>query len=112
MAFPMSIQSLFAEVAPKSVFEQLEQKYGLLRRDGIYTTDVVSWMMIRQYLGGKPTLSAAVQALIAEQPKVLSDCKRVREGEISSGTSGYSEGRKKLPKDLAVELNDHIGLAR
>lgn len=108
MTSPLSIQSLFTKIAPKSFFEEMDLKHGLERRDGIYTTDVVAWMMMRQYLGGKPTLSAAVQALIAEQPKILSDCKRVREGEISGGTSGYSQARTKLPNEVAVEVTDHI----
>ena len=104
----MSLQSLFIEVAPKSFFVELCRKHGLSGRKGIYTTDVVIWMMMRQHLGGKATLSAAVQALAAEQPKVLGDCKRVREGAIASGTSSYSEARKKLPNELVVEVTDPL----
>lgn len=107
MTSPESIRSLFLRVAPKSFFDELCQKYGLDRRDGIYTTDVVSWLMIQQWVDGKRTLSASVQSLM-EDTQWLSDCKRVREDRISSRTGGYSQARQNLPPEIAADVTEHI----
>lgn len=100
---------LFQRVAPASFFEALCQRYNLAFRNGIYTLSVVVWLMIFQRLEGKRTLAAAVQSLVQDAPPaVLSDCKRVREGKISCGTGGYCQARQKLPKQVAMDVADHI----
>ncbi len=108
MTSPESIRTLFGKVAPKSFFDELCHKLNFQGRDCIYTTDIVCWLMIQQWLGEKRTLSASVQSLIEEQPQRLKECKRVREDRISSRTGGYSTARKRLPKQIASEVTDHI----
>lgn len=78
-------------------------------RDGIYTPQVVIWLMMVQRLQPKGSLSAAVQTL-AENTSlpVLSAAKRVREDKISAATGGYCQARTKLPTLVAVEVADHI----
>jgi hypothetical protein len=108
MTSPGSIRTLFQKVATKSFFEELCQQLGIHRRACIYTTDVTCWLMIQQWVSEKGTLSAAVQSLMEERGPQLEDCKRVREDRISSRTGAYSEARKQLPKQVAIEVTDHI----
>lgn len=56
----------------------------------------------------KRTLPASVQALIEERGPQLEDCKRVREDRISSRTGAYSQARKQLPNQVAIQVTDHI----
>ncbi len=108
MTSPGSIRTLFQRVATKSFFDELCRELEIHRRACIYTTDITCWLMIQQWVGEKRTLSASVQALIEDRGPQLEDCKRVREDRISSRTGAYSEARKQLPSQVAIQVTDHI----
>jgi hypothetical protein len=79
-------------------------------RRGIYSMVVVIWLMIYQRLNGKRTLSSAVQWLARNAASLLpySDCKRLRDGSVSTNTGGYCQARQKLPKLVAVSVMDTL----
>lgn len=98
------MRDLFVQVAPESFFAEVCTRLKLDLNDGIYTPQVVCWLMIHQAIHGE-SLAAAVQTLIEQRAEWLGQCKRAREGRISSRTGGYATARQRLPKQLAVELS-------
>jgi hypothetical protein len=106
---PASLIRLFQRIAPASFFDGLRKRYDLDLRNGIYTMSVVVWLMIFQRLNVKRTLASAVQSLVLHGPtELLSDCKRVQEDKIASGTSGYCQARQRLTKQIAMDVADHV----
>src|SRR6266481_1901047 len=101
MASPASsveLLSLFERLAPASLFADLIPEKGAGSRTGIYSFAVVIWLMIVQRLHAKGTLSCALQQLLQIRPgNLLPDCKRVREGKLSSHPGGYCQARQKMP---------------
>ena len=74
-------------------------------RRGVYSAQVVLWMMILQRLHPIGTLAAAVQLLLqgAAGP-LLQNCRRVRKKSISARTGGYCQSRRKLPTKLCRQV--------
>jgi len=87
------------------VVDYLQKRAGVQVRRGIYSAQVVLWLMILQRLHAVGTLAATVQLLIqgAAGP-LLHNCKRVREGRISVRTGSYSNARQKLPTIIFREV--------
>lgn len=79
-----------------------------LAAQAVYTTSVVLWMLIYQRMNPDASLEAAVKTLMASQPWILPDNKRVREATLSSNTGGYSRARTRLPREPAQWLCDQI----
>jgi len=76
---------------------------------GIYSVQVVLWLMMLQRLQARGTLASAVQLLLhgAADP-FLAPCRRVRNKQISSRTGGYCQARQKLPKLLCRQVSQQI----
>src|ERR1700709_2613221 len=96
-----NILELYQRTVSRAVLQYLEQQSGQRRRRGIYSAQVVLWLMILQRLQGRATLASGVQLLLegAAQPLLLR-CRRVRRNRISCRTGGYCQARQKLPKLL------------
>lgn len=101
-------RSLFQRIAPKAYFDGLIAKHKLDRRQGVYTTDVVFNMMLQQRLDPKGTLSAAVESLATHPQRSNSNCKRVREDNVSTDTGGYCRARQNLSGLIVDDVTDHI----
>jgi putative transposase len=101
-------RALFRQIAPKACFDELIARHKLDRREGIYRADVVFNLMMQQELDQGGTLSTAVASLAAHPQRLNSNCKRVREDRVSSGTAGYCRARQKLPSLIVSEMTDHI----
>src|ERR1035438_5531262 len=112
MASPASsirLLCLFERLAPLSWFADLIPESGAGSGKGIYSLAVVIWLMIVQRLHAKGTLSSALQQLLQIRPgNLLPDCKRVRDGNISSHPGGYCQARQKMPTLVARKVSDHI----
>lgn len=81
-----------------------KQMKGKVRR-GVFTAQVVIWLMIRQRLQPRGTLAAGVESLLTgEADHLLSSCKRAREKRLSHRTGGYSHGRQRLPQLLCRQV--------
>jgi hypothetical protein len=103
--------SIFQRVASPAFFDTLCREHGYHGRRGIFTVPVVVWLMIHQRWQRGGTLAMAVQTLVQGGSRLLQSpqpCKRVREDNISTGTSGYCQARKKLPTLLVNHVADHI----
>lgn len=101
--------ALYADIAPGGLFARLQKSLGLLKRAGIYTARVVIWMMIRQRLDARGSLTSAVDdLLLGRMDAVLSRCKRIREQRIGACTGGYCRARQKLPLKLLERTVDEI----
>ena len=112
MASPASsirLLCLFERLAPLSWFADLIPESGAGSGKGIYSLAVVIWLMIVQRLHAKGTLSSALQQLLQiRSGNLLPDCKRVRDGNISSHPGGYCQARQKMPTLVARKVSDHI----
>ncbi len=103
------ILDLYQRAAPVGVQEYLQQQQGQHRRRGIYSIAVVLWLMIIQRLQPNGTLASTVQQLAqGVADPLLSNCKRVREGRISTHTGGYCQARQNLPKLVVKRVSEEI----
>ena len=115
MASPQfaNILDLYQRVVSAGVVEYLQKRLDQKVHRGIYSAQVVMWLMILQRLHRESTTAAAVQLLIqgAAGP-LLQNCRRVREHRISPGTGGYCQARQKLPsklcRDVGREMNEQL----
>jgi hypothetical protein len=104
-----SILELYQHIVCRGVVQYLEQHSRKRFKRGIYTAQVVLWLMMWQALQRGGTLASAVQMLRegAAGP-LLNRCRRVRRKRISGRTGGYCQARLKLPKLLCRQVNREI----
>jgi hypothetical protein len=104
-----SLLKLYQQIVGAGVLQYLEKQTGPRRKRGIYSAQVVLWLMMVQRLQGRGTLASAVQALLegAADP-LLFKCRRVRRKRISCRTGGYCQARQKLPKLLCRQVSQEI----
>jgi hypothetical protein len=102
------LQKLFRVLAPAAFFQNLNQEFQCSRR-GIYTAQLVIWLMMWQHLFGEGTLVEAVAQVVKGQPSsLLTNHKRIREGTVSSYTGAYSQSRKRLPIKMLRQVNQRL----
>ena len=105
------LERILSTAASATSIRALCRKHGYEPRQGIYNAAVLIWLMIYQRLNSKGTLSSAVQFL-ARQAMLWQSCaavgKRVREGRVSLGTSGYCQARQKMPTLVVKSVSQHI----
>lgn len=91
------------------VLVYFQKQAGWKIRRGIYSAQVVLWLMILQRLNEVGTLAAAVQLLIqgAAGP-LMQNCRRVLTKRISARTGGYCQARHKLPALLCRQVSREI----
>jgi len=104
-----SLLKLYQRTVCAGVLEYLEKQSGPRKKRGVYSAQVVLWLMMVQRLQGRGTLASAVQALLegAADP-LLFRCRRVRRKQISCRTGGYCQARQKLPKLLCRQVSQEI----
>jgi len=101
--------AIFRAAAPPEVFQGLPKAGGQRAEGGVYTVELTTWMMMRQRLDPKATLSTAVQDVAEGRPQVLLPThKRLAEGTLSSNTGGYSRARRRLGQEVAQQVADLI----
>src|SRR6266568_8433702 len=93
-----SLLELYQRTVCSGVLQYLEKQSGKKSKRGVYTAQVVLWLMMLQRLQGRGTLASGVQLLLqgAAEP-LLANCRRVRQERISCRTGGYCQARQKLP---------------
>lgn len=104
-----NILDLYQRALSVAVLDYFQKQAGMRIRRGIYSMQVVLWLMMLQRLHGVGTLAAAVQLLIqgAAQP-LLQNCRRVRKRRISARTGGYCHARQKAPLVLCRKVSQEI----
>jgi hypothetical protein len=108
-ASSMELLGLFERLLPPAWLADLIPEKGVGSGKGIYSFAVVIWLMIVQRLHAKGTLSSALQQLLQIRPaSLLPDCKRVRDGNISSHPGGYCQARQNMPTLVTRKVCDHI----
>jgi len=101
--------AIFRAAAPPEFFKNLRKASGQRAEGGVYTTELTTWLIMRQRLDGKATLSIAVQEVAEGRPQaLLPSHKRLEEGTLSSSTGGYSRARQRLGQEVAEEVADRI----
>lgn len=101
--------AIFRAATPPEFFQDLRKASGQRAEGGVYTTELTTWLIMRQRLDGKATLSTAVQEVAEGRPQaLLPSHKRLEEGTLSSNTGGYSRARQRLDKEVAEEVADRI----
>lgn len=104
----LSAMRLLKQLLPEDYVEDLQMNHGM-NRLCVYSPYMVVWMMTYQRLQKGATFEEAVQEMLeGESANELSDCKKVRSGNISRRTGAYSHARKRLPLELVEEASDHI----
>ena len=104
-----SLLQLYQQTVCRGVLPYLERQTGGKRKRGIYSTQVVLWLMMLQSLQGRRTLASGVQLLLegAAGP-LLFRCRRVRRKRISCRTGGYCQAWQKLPQLLCKQVSQEI----
>lgn len=104
-----NILDLYRRALSVGAVAYFQKQAGMPVRRGIYSAQVVLWLMIMQRLHAVGTLAAAVQLLIQgmAQP-LLQNCRRVRWRRISPRTGGYCQARQKLPTVLCRQVSGEI----
>jgi len=103
------ILGIFRAAVPPEFFLELRKSSGLRAEGGVYTAEVTAWMIMRQRLDPKGSLSTAVAEATAGRPEaLLPKHKRLVEGTLSSNTGAYSEARHRLGKGDCGEVADRI----
>ena len=83
--------AIYRAAAPPEFFRDLRKASGQRAEGGVYSVELTTWMMMRQPLDPKATLSTAVQDVAQGRPQALLPThKRLEEGTLSSNTGGYS----------------------
>lgn len=101
---PFDSFRLYRRLVPLDFFDEFDVGHAR-----IYSSWIVVWLMTFQRLQANASLSRAVAELnFGAVSQCLSDCKRVRDGEISSNTGAYSLARSLLPVEVACRVLDHI----
>ena len=110
---------LYQRTLKVGAVEYFQRQAKIRIRRGVYSAQVVLWLMILQRLHRVGTLAAAVQLLIqgAATP-LLQNCRRVRRRRISARTGGYCQARQKLPallcrnvmREITEQLRKMLGL--
>jgi hypothetical protein len=104
-----SILYVYQQALSVGVLEYFQKQSGLKIRRGIYSAQVVLWLMILQRLNEVGTLAAAVQLLIqGVAGPLLQNCRRVRTKRISARPGGYCQARHKLPALLCRQVSREI----
>jgi Transposase DDE domain len=105
------LERILPTVASATSIYTLCREQGYKPRQGIYNAAILVWLMIYQRLNSKGTLSSAVQFLV-RQAVLWQSCahvgKRVQEGHMSLGTSGYCQARRKMPTLVVTSVCEHI----
>ena len=99
-----------------AAFELLQQSMDIEQSDeiqplgnaAVYKTSVVLWLMLFQRLNPNSSLKGAVEHFIANAPKGKKANKRVCEGSLSTGSSSYSDARKRLSLDVVHWLQNRV----
>ena len=104
-----SVLELYQRIVSRGVMEYLQKQACPRVKRGIYSAQVVIWLMMLQSLQSRGTLASAVQMLRegAAGPLLLR-CRRVRRKRISGRTGGYCQARLKLSKLLCRQVNQEI----
>ena len=75
----------------------------------MYTVELTMWMMIRQRLDPKGTLSTTIQDVAEGRPQALLPThKRLAEGTLSSNTGGYCRARQRVDLGETVQVAGEI----
>jgi hypothetical protein len=102
------LQEWFGQILPADFFDSLKQDLEIVENRGIFTLRVTTWMMMMQRLSPHGTLDTALSELLQGNGReLLQPCKRVREGNISANTGGYSRARQKMPEEAARRVACH-----
>jgi hypothetical protein len=97
----------FTRTLPQSFFESLKQDLHIVENSCIFTLPVTIWAMILQRLSAKGTLAGAVHELVQGNGRaLLSPCKRVIEGSISTATGAFSQARQRVPVEAVRRITE------
>lgn len=101
--------AIYRAAAPPEFFQDLRKASGLRAEGGVYTVELTTWMMMRQRLDPKGTLSTSVQDVAEGRPQALLPThKRLTEGTLCSNTGGYSEARRRLGQVVVEDVAGRI----
>jgi hypothetical protein len=103
-ANPADLLALFEQLVPADSLKHCDAGHASL-----YTSWLVTWLMVWQRTQGNASLAqAAAEVLVGPTADHLPRCKRVEQQNISPNTSGYSQGRSRLPCEAANLVTDQV----
>lgn len=101
--------ALLRASAPPEFFQDMRRVSGKRAEGGVYTTEVTIWLMMRQRLDSKGTLSIAVQEVLEGRPQAwLPDHKRRQEETLSPNTGAYSRARARLSREVSEQVAERV----
>jgi hypothetical protein len=113
---PAGALALFLLLLPAEFWDQMRRRQQRRQNNRVYTSAVVTWLMIVQRLQGPGTLHTAVLELLRDLPASFwpRPCKRLQpapapEGRpLSSHTGAYNQARQELPVDVVEQCCDQV----
>jgi putative transposase len=100
---------VFQAAVPPQFFEDLRRTTHQRKEGGVFTTALVTWLMMTQRLSPKSTLSNAVQEVLEGRPGVLLPShKRLAQKTLCSNTGAYSNARQRLNLETADKVANRI----
>jgi hypothetical protein len=103
-AEPTHLLDLFRRLLPSDALDDIDPGNTTL-----FTPWLVTWLMVWQRSQGNTTLGDAVAEIyLGPTSHELPDCKRVRERNISTNTSAYSQARSRLAIEAAAHAADLV----
>lgn len=101
--------AIFGAAVPPEFFQNLRKASGKRAEGGVYTVELTMWMMLRQRLDPKGTLSTTVQDVAEGRPQALLPThKRLTEGTLSSNTGGFCRARRRVDQKVTIQVGDRI----
>lgn len=101
--------AIYRAAVPTEFFRAMRKASGKRAEGGVYTVELTLWMMIRQRLDPKGTLSTSVQDVTEGRPQALLPIhKRLAEGTLSSNTGGYCRACRRVAQEETVQVAGEI----
>jgi hypothetical protein len=110
VASTIDLEQLFYEVS-REWFTEQGVKYDSDRCTGIYSETLTIWLMMLQRLSGMPLQGAVISSLNDDQggifAKLNSRSLKLKRGDVSVNSGGFSQAKSRIEKEKIVELVQH-----
>jgi len=107
----INIEKLFYEIS-RDWFDKNGIKYESQKQSGVYSQALTIWLMMLQRLSGLPLQGALINTLNKESAGIfvelnLSKSKKLRNGDVSVNSGGFSQAKSRINKEKIIELVQH-----
>ena len=105
----INIENLFYEIS-RDWFDDKGIKYESQKQTGVYSQALTIWLMMLQRLSGLPLQGAVINSLNTCSgifSGLNRRSKKLRDGEVSVNSGGFSQAKSRINQDLIIDLVHH-----